>query len=214
MSKRACLNLVFVALVGATGCGENLDPATPDGALHRLRNAVVKKDAPAILDACSNQTRTLLQELHGALSAQATTITAKYPNAYRVAARTSYPAGTLDAKTPEALFAALLAGGLDLLNPSAGFAYGLTAQGRPSLDGDHAFVTSQAGEAYEFVLEGGVWKSTVYEREIEAHINHAKLHQQTLDENLKVVAELARLDQLRQAREAPASTPPSAPAAP
>ncbi|MCK6569741.1 hypothetical protein L6V77_01375 [Myxococcota bacterium] len=214
MSKRACLNLVFVALLAATGCEENLDPATPDGALHRLRNAVVKKDAPAILDACSNQTRTLLKELHEALATQATTITAKYPDAHRVAARASYPPGTLDAKTPEALFAALLAGGLDLLDPSAGLAYGLTAQGRPSLDGDHASVTSQAGEAYEFVLEGGAWKSTVFEREIAAHINHAKLHQQTMDENLKVVAELARLEQLKQAREAPASTPPSAPAAP
>jgi hypothetical protein len=214
MSRRALLNLGLATLLFAAACEENLDPATPDGALHRLRTAVVKKDAPAILEASSAQTRAFLKELQSLLAAQASTIGARYPEVHRVAARASYPPGVLEAQTPEALFAALLAGGLDQLDASAGLAYGMSAQGRPSLDGDHASVTSQAGEAYEFVLEGGTWKSTLFEREISAHINHAKLHQQTLDENLKVVAELARLEQLKQAREAPPSGPPSGPSAP
>lgn len=205
--------LLGVLASALAACEENLDPATPDGALHRLRNAVVKKDTPAILDACSAQTTALVKELHGLLVQQAGTIGTAYPESYRVAARASYPAGVLEAKSPEALFAALLEGSLKELNATPGLSYGLSAQGKPSVDGDHASVTSQAGETHEFVREGGVWKSTAFEREIGSLINHARLHQQTLDDNLKVVAELKRLEQVRQAGDAaPGSAPGSAPA--
>jgi hypothetical protein len=209
---QARLAPVFAVLLALAACEENLDVATPDGALHRLRNAVMKKDAPAILDSCSAQTTTLLKELFGIVSAQANVINTTYPEAHRVAARASYPPGMLEAKSPEALFGALLENGLKELNASPGLGFGMTAQGKPSVDGERASVTSQAGEAHEFVHENGVWKTTVFEREVSAAINHARLHQQTLDENLKVVAELARLDQIKQARDAEAaaagSTPP------
>lgn len=205
--------MTALLLAGALlACEENLDPATPDGALHKLRNAVTKKDAPAILESCSAQTLASLKELHTLLTGQAQTINQTYPEEHRIAARASYPAGLLDAKSPEALFNVLLEGGLKDLNASPGLSFGMTAQGHPSIDGQHASVTSQAGEAYEFVLEGGAWKSTAFEREISGAINHARLHQQTMDENLKVIGELRRIEQRRLARDAAAA--PSAPSAP
>ena len=194
--------MALAALLAVAGCEENLDVATPDGALHRLRNAVAKKDAPAILDSCSAETLKLVKELHGLIAAQAATVGTVYPEEHRVAARASYPAGLVEAKSPEALFSALLESGLKELNSSPGLSFGMTTQGKPSINGDHASVTSQAGEAFEFTLEGGAWKSTAFEREVSAAINHARLHQQTLDENLKVVAALTRFEALKKAREA------------
>ena len=52
----------FVVLFGLPGCEENLDPSTPEGALHLLRDAVLQKDADAMLARTSQATHTRLAD--------------------------------------------------------------------------------------------------------------------------------------------------------
>lgn len=205
--------LAFMLCFGLQGCAENVDPSTPDGALHVLRAAIMKKNATAVLELCTAETRKQVTDLHGLLAAQSKIIGESYPEPQRVAARAAYPAGLLDAKSPETLFGALIERGLKDLPASEGLEFGMTAQGRPSIEGEQASVTSQAGEAYEFRLEGGEWKAQTFEREVSATINRARLFQQTIDENLNVIAELNRLEVARKARDAATSgsATPSAP---
>ena len=202
---------VLALLLTATGCQENRDPSTADGTLHVFRDAVMKKDGPAILGHCSAATTAQLKELHALVRAQAQTIQAEYPAEHKVAAKAAYPPGVLEAETPEALFAALMDRGLGELDTSEGLGSGLTATAVTQSDADHASVQTRAGETVDFVRESGAWKTTVFEREIKARLNQATQFQQTLNENLKVVAELNRLQQLRQGKPGEAPSPSSAP---
>jgi hypothetical protein len=204
-------DLVLLLALTLVACQENRDPATPDGTLHFFRDAVMKKDGPAILSHCSAQTTVLLKELHGLLRTQVQSIQAEYPAEHKVAGRAAYPPGLLDAETPEALFAALMDRGLAELDTSEGLGFGLSARNVVQVDADQATVQTRADETLDFVREGGGWKTTVFERELTARIHQARLYQQTMTENLKVVAELNRLQQLRQTRPTdPSAAPASA----
>ena len=203
--------LAIALLLSLAACQENRDPATADGTLHVFRDAVMKKDGPAILGHCTAATLAQLKELHAVVRAQSQVIQSEYPAEHKVAAKAAYPPGVLEAETPEALFAALMDRGLAELDTSEGLGAGLIATAVTQSDADHASVQTRAGEAIDFAREGGVWKTTVFEKELKARLAQATQFQQTLTENLKVVAELNRLQQLRQGKPGEAPSPSSAP---
>lgn len=194
-------------LLALAGCEENLDPATPEGAMHQLREAVMAKDVAAILDASSASTRKHLAELHTAIKAQRTAIEERYPEEEKAAAKSSYPKGALEAKDSAELFAALTEPGLADLTFDDGLRYGMTTLGRANARDDRATVTTHSGETIEFVLEEGKWKTTVFERIIESNLNRARLNQQTLDENLRVFDEMRRRAEKEKAKAAEAAKP-------
>jgi len=202
--RRAALPLVCLGLWGS-GCAENLDPATPEGALHRLRDAVMAKDTTAVLAASSQATHQTLAQLHTRLVEQRVAIDERYPEDARAAARTAFPAGLLETADSGALFGALVAPQLDKLDTSAGVAYGLTAMGRPTVTEQRASVATQSRETVEFVLEDGVWRTTVFERPLEQNLNTLRLFEHTLTENLKVFDELKRRAAAEAAQAAPSS---------
>lgn len=191
ISRWAALPLLCLSLWGA-GCAENLDPATPEGALHRLRDAVMQKDASALLAASSQSTHQSLAQLHTRLAEQKVAIDERYPAEERAGARSAFPAGLLEAADSAALFAALVAPRVEALDASPGLGFGLTAMGRPTVTDQRASVPTQSGETVEFVLEEGVWRTTVFERALEQNLNRVRLNEQTLAENLKVFDELKR----------------------
>ncbi len=206
--------LCLLAFLPLAGCEENRDPATPDGALHQLRDAVSAHDAAALLSLSSAATRKHLEELHALVQGQAGRIAKDYPDEHRTAARGAYPAGVLEAADAPALFAALVGPQLEKLEASPGLRWGLTSLGAPSIDGERASVSTQSGETLEFVREDGQWKTTAFEQQFQSNVNRLKLNQQTLDENLAVFQELARRAAAKQAAEAGAGAAPgSGPAA-
>lgn len=197
-----------LVLVSSFGCEENLDPKTPDGAMHRLRDALMAKDVAAMLDASSAATRKQLAELHTLLQEQKVAIAERYPSEHQSEAKLSFPKGALEASDTAALFAALVEPELEKLDLDERIAYGMSALGKPSMGGagDRATVTTQSSESIEFVLEDGSWKTTVFERAIEQNLNRAKLNRQTLEENLKVFEEMKRRAE-KKAKEAEEASP-------
>jgi len=81
----------------------------------------------------------------------------------------------------------------------------MSVKGRIHRDGDRARVTTQSKEVVEFVLEDGLWKTTIFERQLDQNIERTEVNARSLAENLKVLEELKR----RAGRRA---TPPPAPA--
>lgn len=178
----------------ALACEENLDQATPDGAMHKLRDAVMQRDTEVLLSLSSAKTHELLSQLQALLKQQGLAVKERYPDEQRHAAQLAYPTGVLDAADARALFAALVAPGFEEHDKELpnGLRYGMTVMGAPTVEGDRASVATQNGETVEFVQQDGVWKTTVFERAIEANLNRARLNQQTLEENLNVFGELKR----------------------
>ncbi|MCA9538832.1 MAG: hypothetical protein KC620_08085 [Myxococcales bacterium] len=210
------MRAIFALIVGLSvlvgfGCEENLDPKTPVGALHTLRDAVLARDVPALLAASSKATHDHLAALHALLKEQRVAFDERYPEEHRGPAKVAYPKGALEATDSAALFAALVQPELEKLEGGEGLKYGLTAYGSPAVRDDRATVPTHSGESYEFVLEDGVWKTTAFERPLEQNLNRARLHQQTLEENLKVFEELKRREAEKKAKEAAEAEPPATP---
>lgn len=205
---RTLLAVLFgLALALTLGCEENRDPATPDGAMHLLRDALLARDAAAMLDASSAQTRKQLAELHTLLKEQRTAIAERYPVEHKAGTAVAYPPGVLEADDTVALFEALVKVELDKLDLDERLTFGMTTLGRPNAKDDRATVTTQSGETIEFVLEDGTWKTTVFERPIEQSLNRVKLNRQTLEENLKVFEEMKRRAAAEKAKEEAGETP-------
>ena len=181
-----------MSLLALVACEENLDPATPEGALHRLRNAVMARDSQALLAASSVATHDTLAELFSKLQVQKRAIDEKYRESDRAAARQAFPPGVLKAQDSGELFVALVRPQLGTLETSPGLKWGLTAMGQATIIEDRASVPTQSGETIEFVLEGERWKTTVFERPLEQNLNRVRLNEQTLIENLEVFDELKR----------------------
>jgi len=196
------LSLLLSSLLFLLACEENLDPTTPDGAMHHVRDAIQKRDTGRLLSVSSSNTHTLLVQLHTLLKQQGVAVAERYPEAHRHAAGLAYPKGTLEAADTKALFAALVAPGFAAQEAGPGLRYGMTAMGAPTVEGERATVATQSGETVEFALEDGTWKTTVFERSIEANLNRARLNQQTLEENLKVFGELKRRADSKKAKAA------------
>jgi hypothetical protein len=211
-SMRAFVVLSMLLCAALAGCKENRDPATPEGALHLLRDAVLARDPAALLAQSSSATHKQLEELHKLLQGQAQHIEHDYPAEQRTSAKAAYPAGVLEAADPPALFAVLVTPQLGQLGAPDGVRWGLSALGIPAVDGDHASVSTQAGETLEFVREDGVWHTTAFEQSLQSDLNRARLNQQTLDENLTVFAELTRREAAKAAAAAAAPSSGSAPA--
>lgn len=182
------LGVAFAAL----GCEENRDPHTPDGAMHLLRDALMAEDPAALLDASSARTRTLLAELQTLLKEQRTAIAERYPDAFKGETSLAFPKGVLEAEDMVALFTALIQAESGALERDERLSFGLSTLGKPTVDGERATVTTRSDETIEFVLEEGVWKTTVFERPVEQNLNRVKLNRQTLEENLKVFEEMKR----------------------
>ncbi|MEZ4472131.1 MAG: hypothetical protein R3F60_15320 [bacterium] len=215
---RALTLAVLLCLPALPGCEENLDPATPAGAMHQLRDAVMARDANALLARSSAATHQRLAELHTLLKEQRQAIAERYPDEHRAAARTAYPPEVLEAHDTGALFRALVAKRLEALETSDGLRYGLTVMGTPAGEGERVQVSTQSGETFEFVLEDGRYVTTAFERVLGRNLERARVYQQTLTENLKVFEELKRREANRRAKEeaaAPGSDgAPGEPAAP
>lgn len=198
----------MLLLVGLPACEENHDPGTPAGALHRLRDAVMARDAKGVLAQTSTATHTKLAELHTLLKEQNRAIAEKYPEDQRLSARSAYPAGVLEAEDTGALFAALMAPKLDALEVTDGLRFGLTVRGLPDDDGDTTILSTQAGESLTFVREDDKWVTTAFEPAVQQSLERVKLHQQTLTQNLKVFEELKRRAASKKAK-AKAAAPAS-----
>ena len=195
-----------VALTAALGCSESLDPATPEGALHLLRDAVIAKDATRLLQASSTATRDKLAKLQVALKSQRDAIETKYPADHKATAYAVIPKAALEAKDAETLFIALVTPQLEAMEVSEGLRYGMSVKGRVQRDGDHAKVTTQSQEVVEFVFEDGLWKTTIFERQLDQNLDRTDVNARSLAENLKVLEELKRRAD-RRARPAPAPAP-------
>ncbi len=176
----------------ALACEENLDQATPDGAMHQLRDAIMKRDTEQLLALSSSKTHELLAQLQALLKQQGLAVKERYPDEHRHAAKLAYPKGVLESTDAKALFAALVEPGFAAQDTGDGLRYGMTVMGAPTVEGDRADVATQNGETVKFLQQDGVWKTTVFERAIEANLNRARLNQQTLEWNLNVFGELKR----------------------
>ncbi len=201
--------ILCLTLTLAFGCEENLDPKTPEGAMHQLRNALEARNYKALLACTSAKTHEDLAKLHTLLKEQRRTIEERYPEVHRGAAKGAYPKGALEAEDSAALFEALITPQADALEKGEGVAWGLTVMGAPTFREEKiASVVGHSGESVEFILtDEGVWKTTVFERPIEQARNRVQVFQQTLEENLKVFAELKRRDEAKKKEEA-AKAPP------
>ncbi len=190
--RTALLLLLALAPPALLGCEENLDPATPDGAAHLLRDAVNGGDVSAMLTYSTQATRDHLATLHTLLKEQRLAIAERYPEEHRAAARGAYPEGALDAADGPALFKAMVLPELEKLEHGRGLAFGMTSLGAPSVTEDRATVSTQSGETIEFALEDGKWKTTAFEGPLEQNVTRVRRNQQTLEENLKVFEEMKR----------------------
>ncbi len=199
---RALLLVGLTVVAALLGCAEPRDPATPEGAMHRLRDAVLAQDAPAILAAASANTQRALAQLHTKLKEQRAAIDERYPADAQAAARAAFPPAVLEAKDSAALFAALIEPQMKVLDRGPGLKWGMTVLGRPTVTDGRATVPTQSGETLEFVLEEGRWQTTAFERALELNLNRVKLNEQTLAENLKVFEELKRREADSQAKAA------------
>lgn len=197
----SCVSLL--AAPGLLACEEQVDPATPEGALHRLRDAVLAKDPTAVLAQSSTATHTHLAQLHTLIKEQRRAIEEKYPEDQRASARTAYPKGALKADDTGALFAALVMPKLEALEASDGLRFGLSIRGVPAVDGTTATVATQAGESLTFVHEDGKWVTTAFEASLKSSLDRVKLHQQALTQNLKVFEELKRREASKKAKAEP-----------
>lgn len=188
------------ALLGVYGCEENLDPQTPEGALHALRDALMEKDVAAILEASSETTQSRLSQLHTRLVEQRTAIEESYPEEHRSGARNAYPKGTLEAEDSRVLFAVLIEPKLKELKTGPGLKRGLSAQGSPTISDKRASLSTLGGETLEFVLgDDGHWRTTAFEQVLEQSLNQVKQNEQILAENLKVFEELKRREAAKKA---------------
>ncbi len=202
----SALLALFMGLALAA-CEENRDPATPDGAMHVLRDALMDEDVSGLLDASSARTHKLLAELQTLLKEQRTAIAERYPEEHRTETAVAFPPGVLEADDMVALFTALTKVELGQLERDERLAFGMSTLGRPNINGDRATVTTQSGETVEFVLEEDTWKTTVFERPIEQSLNRIKLNRQTLEENLKVFEEMKRRAAAEKAKAEAEETP-------
>ncbi len=194
MRKIIVLLASLVAL--STGCDENLDPATPEGALHRLRDALLKKDTPTVLSCASAHTGELLAQLQIMLQDQRTTIVEKYPADQREVALISYPKGIFDAHDSTELFSLLTRATFDGYTNMEGLKSGMTVAGSITMsDSTHASIPVRSGEIIEFVLEDGKWMTTAFERQLTQNLQRLTVNQQTLEKNLTVLEELKRREQ-------------------
>ncbi len=205
--------LALLLLLALPGCSESVDPATPDGAMNLLRNAVLEHDTDALLAMSSSSTHDALAKLHAIFKRQRQAIEERYPEEHRYAARQAYPKGALEAEDAKALFAALVKPSLDQLEVSEGLRFGMSSMGAPIDKGEQgSSVATHSGETVDFVFEDGAWKTTVFELSVEANYKKAVLNQQTLEENLKVFTELKRRADAKAAKEKaaePETAPPS-----
>ncbi|MBU0554145.1 hypothetical protein KKF91_08450 [Myxococcota bacterium] len=189
---RRALAVALLLSFSLLGCEENLDPATPDGAFHQVRDALMAGDLSAVLATTSQTTHDHLAALLTLLKEQRRAFDEDYPEDFKLQARLIYPSAALNATDSEALFAALVGPDLKALKPDEGLHYGLSVAKQPVIEGDRATLTTRSGETLEMVLEEGRWKTTAFERAIEQDLRRARLNQQTLDHNLKIIAEMKR----------------------
>jgi len=184
--------VTLLTLLVTIGCAENLDPASPAGAMNQLRDAVMAKDMPKIRASCSSATGEKLAKLHGILKTQKAQISGHYPADHQATAYAIIPKEILDAPDQEALFIALITPQLEALETGEGLHYGMSANG-PIQKGDgQATVSTQSKESIGFVQEDGLWKTTIFERQLDQNIERAELNGRSLTENLKVLEELKR----------------------
>ncbi len=202
----ALLSVVFV-LFSAPACEENLDPATPEGAMHQLREAVDSSDTAAILGASSKKTSELLAQMHALLVEQRRMIAEKYPKDQAAGAR-AYPAGVLEAENSLALFEALIGPELEALKHGPGLKHGMTTRGSPSGDTARQVVPTHSNESVEFVFEDGKWKVTAFEHNLATNLQAVILNQGTFEENLRVFAELKRREIAAKAKAAESAAKP------
>ena len=207
---RAPLIVAALTLMTALGCADNLDPATPAGAMNQLRDAVMVKDLTRIRAASSASTEEKLEKLHGILKTQRAQIATHYPPEHQATAYAVIAKEILEAEDTEALFVALVTPQLEALEASEGLRFGMSATGPVQSGEAEAKVTTQSKETIGFVLEDGVWKTTVFERQLDQNIERAELNGRTLKENLQVIEELKR----RAARKSGAAAKPVSAAAP
>lgn len=207
--RRVCI-ITSLVLIGLSGCAENLDPATPAGAMNQLRDAVMAKDVPRIRAAASSATEEKLVRLQGIFAKQRVQISTHYPAEHQATAYAIIPKNVLEAADADALFDALVTPQLEALKTDEGLQYGMSANGPVQVTENRATVTTQSKETIGFVLEDGVWKTTIFERQLDQNIERAQLNDRSLAENVKVLAELKR----RAARKAESAATPGAQAAP
>ena len=169
------------------GCSENLDPSTPDGALHLLRNALLEQDTKGLIEQTSAKTRETLRKLHEKARQQYAQIKTAYPPEHAMGAWGAYPPGLLSAETPVELFKALAAQRLSGLERGPGLKYGMSASGSPVVLRDTANVATKSGESITFTLEDGVWRTTAFEVVLTRNLERMVLNEQTLAENLKAL---------------------------
>ena len=107
---------VLIAAVWAGACSENLDPKTPDGALHAFRDALESRNYELMVKFCSKPTRIALRSSVELLKEQAEGFK-RYPPEYRIGALGIYPRSILNAKTSASLLAAYLQARLEKYPP-------------------------------------------------------------------------------------------------
>ncbi len=201
---RTPLIVAALTLMTALGCAENLDPATPAGAMNQLRDAVMVKDLARLRAASSASTEEKLEKLHGILKTQRAQIATHYPPEHQTTAYAVIPKEILEASDTDTLFVALVTPQLDALETDDGLRFGMSATGPVQSGESESKVTTQSKETIGFVLEDGLWKTTVFERQLDQNIERAELNGRTLKENLQVLQELKR----RAARKSGAAATP------
>ena len=181
---RTIIISMTLVVAGCLGCNENVDPATPDGALHLFRNALVANDVPQMLAQTSAKTRTTLTAILKHAKKQYATIKRSYPPEYAMGAWGAYPPGVISATTLDALFEAFIKERFEALKRGPGLTYGLSASGAPVVLGSTATVATKSGESVPFVLEEGRWRTTVFEATLLRNLERIGLNQRTLQENI------------------------------
>ena len=146
MGETQRTNRLLIAAVWAGACSENLDPKTPDGALHAFRDAsrAATMNLWWILFKADPRRAEIVSGAHMVQQAEGFK---RYPPEYRIGALGIYPRRVLEAKTPASLLSCLYVR-LNQYPPSAGTRFGLSTAATPIVANGGASIMTHSGETY------------------------------------------------------------------
>ena len=174
---------LLVIAISAGACSENLEPKTPDGALHVFRDALESRNYELMVKLCSKATRDALHASVELIGKQVDGFKS-YPPEYRIGALGIYPRRVLEAKTPASLLAAFLHVRLNQYPPSAGTRFGLSTATNPVVANGGASIMTHSGENITLIREGEDWRTTAFEQTVLQNYERIKANERILTENL------------------------------
>ncbi len=162
----------LLVLVLACAEPETFDPDV-SSAYKSLVDAVRAKDGTKLWEMTPDSARKTLKELYLEISDVVSAASAGYPEVDRVSALASLGASLVEgARDERDFFLALLDFGRVKFDAAADAGMAVESL---TVQGDEASLTTRAGEVFRFVKEGGVWKSTAIQVQLDLNPTFKRL---------------------------------------